>query len=143
MQVMWKMQQPDGIIEGWHGDGNFARTTIMYCLWKSKGITASPWRQDLELGAEMISDSLWITLKVDRPWSGKIIFDRARHKQNLHLPYDWPRINQFPEWFTAAPEREYKVYQKNDSNLEIIHAAALDEGMIVELEAGIHCFLVL
>lgn len=143
MQVMWKMQQPDGIIEGWHGDGNFARTTIMYCLWKSKGITASPWRQDLELGAEMTSDSLWITLTVDEPWSGKLIFDRARHQQNLHLPFDWPRINQFPEWFTAAPEREYKVYQKNGSNLETIHAAALDEGIVVELEAGIHCFLVL
>ena len=28
------MQKESGIIEGWHGDGNFARTTIMYCLWK-------------------------------------------------------------------------------------------------------------
>ena len=33
----WSRQQPDGIIEGWHGDGNFARTTIMYCLWKRRG----------------------------------------------------------------------------------------------------------
>ena len=42
-QVMWSLQdsshrpntsqwQTSGIIEGWHGDGNFARTTIMYCL---------------------------------------------------------------------------------------------------------------
>ena len=27
---MWTIQKPDGIIEGWHGDGNFARTAIMY-----------------------------------------------------------------------------------------------------------------
>ncbi len=37
IKVMWAMQQESGIIEGWHGDGNFARTTIMYNLWKSKG----------------------------------------------------------------------------------------------------------
>jgi len=29
-QVMWGKQKESGIIEGWHGDGNFARTTIMY-----------------------------------------------------------------------------------------------------------------
>lgn len=40
---MWNIQKPDGMIEGWHGDGNFARTTIMYCLWKTQGLTASPW----------------------------------------------------------------------------------------------------
>src|SRR5690349_978417 len=37
IQLLWAKQQPDGIIEGWHADGNFARTTIMYCLWKSQG----------------------------------------------------------------------------------------------------------
>ena len=37
IKVMWAMQRPDGVIEGWHGDGNFARTTIMYCLWKTQG----------------------------------------------------------------------------------------------------------
>ncbi|MCK4998112.1 MAG: hypothetical protein KAS23_01205, partial [Anaerohalosphaera sp.] len=26
-KVMWAKQKPTGIIEGWHGDGNFARTT--------------------------------------------------------------------------------------------------------------------
>ena len=51
IQVMWSMQDSShrpntsqwrsyGVIEGWHGDGNFARTTIMYCLWKTQGVTA-------------------------------------------------------------------------------------------------------
>jgi hypothetical protein len=49
---MWNKQQPSGIIEGWHGDGNFARTTIMYCLWMTQGTYLQPWRSDLEIGAE-------------------------------------------------------------------------------------------
>lgn len=143
MQVMWAKQQPDGIIEGWHGDGNFARTTIMYNLWKSKGLTAGPWRDDLSLGAEMTTDTVWFTMEVDQPWSGKIHFDRPRHREFLHLPYDWPRINQFPEWFTYSTERKYRVYQKVGGKLEIIHDAPLGEGIAIELEAGVHNFLVL
>jgi len=42
IKVMWSMQKESGIIEGWHGDGNFARTTIMYNLWKSKGLYLKP-----------------------------------------------------------------------------------------------------
>lgn len=29
---MWALQKPDGFIESWYGDGNFARTAIMYAL---------------------------------------------------------------------------------------------------------------
>jgi hypothetical protein len=25
----------------------------------------------------------------------------------MKLPLDWPRINQFPEWFTVEKERQY------------------------------------
>jgi hypothetical protein len=58
VEIMWSMQdsshreqslkwKESGIIEGWHGDGNFARTSIMYCLWKTQGITLQPWREDV------------------------------------------------------------------------------------------------
>ncbi|MBE0655484.1 MAG: hypothetical protein IH594_16905, partial [Bacteroidales bacterium] len=50
IQIMWSIQDSAfredleewngrGVIEGWHGDGNFARTTTMFCLWKTQGIT--------------------------------------------------------------------------------------------------------
>ena len=39
--MMWDMQSPDGIIEGWHGDGNFVRTSLMFALWKSQGVTVA------------------------------------------------------------------------------------------------------
>jgi hypothetical protein len=51
IQKMWDLQQPDGIIEGWYGDGNFARTTIMYCLWKTQGLTILNWDEDVIYGA--------------------------------------------------------------------------------------------
>jgi hypothetical protein len=27
----------------------------------------------------------------------------------LHLPWDWPRINSFPEWYTVDAAREYQM----------------------------------
>lgn len=51
IQKMWDLQQPNGIIEGWYGDGNFARTSIMYCLWKTQGLTIRNWNEDVVFGA--------------------------------------------------------------------------------------------
>jgi hypothetical protein len=109
IKQLWSYQREDGIIEGWHGDGNFARTTIMYCLWKTQGVTAQPWRADLRLGAVREGDTIRVVVSAEQPWSGTLIFDRPRHAENLRLPVDWPRINQFPEWFTVEAGRSYQV----------------------------------
>ena len=111
IQTMWSKQKEDGIIEGWHGDGNFARTSIMYALWKSKGITLQPWREDVRLGAEEDNKYIYITCIADSSWQGDVIFDIPRHRVNMNLPLDYPRINQFPEWFTVDFEKEYIVYR--------------------------------
>jgi len=133
-RVMWEKQRPDGIVEGWHGDGNFARTTIMYCLWKTQGVTLQPWRQDLRLGAARAGDRLLLTLRSDRPWKGRLIFDRPRHAEHLKLPLDWPRINQFPEWFVVKAGRTYGVtYVRTD--LRRTHSAAeMRQGLSVETD---------
>jgi hypothetical protein len=105
-------QHDDGIIEGWHGDGNSARTAIMYALWKTQGITAAPWRDDLRLGAVRAADgSVQVVLAAEWPWSGRLRFDRPRHRDRLHLPFDYPRINQFPEWFTASAAATYDLHE--------------------------------
>lgn len=109
IRVMWSLQQESGIIEGWHGDGNFARTTIMHNLWKSKGLYVKPWRNDLLLGSEQKGDSLLITIESGEPWTGKLYFDKERFKENMNLPIDWPRINQFSEWFTIKKEGDYQL----------------------------------
>jgi hypothetical protein len=109
MRIMLAMQRPDGIIGGWHGDGNFARTAIMYALWKQQGVTLQPWREDVRLGAVREDGTLQLQLTADRPWTGRLVFDPPRHRTILHLPQDYPRINQFQEWFTVDADRTYRV----------------------------------
>ncbi len=136
MQVMFAMQQPDGIIGGWHGDGNFARTAIMYSLWKTEGATIQPWRNDVVLGAEKYDDEIYFVLTAENDWKGKLVFDAPRHKTILNLPIDYPRINQFPEWFTADEEKEYSVISSHKELSGKYTGKQMLEGISVILKSG-------
>ncbi|MEX2512294.1 MAG: hypothetical protein WD398_05265 [Cyclobacteriaceae bacterium] len=120
IQVMWSMQDSAhrdqteqfrnmGIIEGWHGDGNFARTTMMFCLWKTQGTTVLPWKENLYFGAAPDKNGIQLALLSEADWEGKIKFDHPRHQAIFNLPLDYPRINQYPEWFVVVPEKNYRV----------------------------------
>lgn len=137
MLVMWNKQQESGIIEGWHGDGNFARTTIMYCLWKTRGITINPWRDDVVFGADTEDSKLKFVIKSEKPWEGSIRFDFPRHKTTLKLPLDYPRINQFPEWFTVSVNDQYQLTGIADGVHKSYSGAELIEGIEIETEKGI------
>ncbi len=139
--VMWSKQKEDGVIEGWHGDGNFARTTIMYCLWKTAGTTIRPWREDVIFGARQDRNGLWIALSSKTDWKGTLFFDTPRHKTIMKLPIDWPRINQFPEWFTVEEDGVYRIWA--DVSITGESRPAVDRsgkdllgGLPIELEAG-------
>jgi hypothetical protein len=136
MQVMFAMQQPNGIIGGWHGDGNFARTAIMNSLWKTQGATIQPWRVDVILGAEKTETETYFALTAETDWEGKLVFDAPRHKTILHLPIDYPRINQFPEWFTAEDAKEYSVVSSQKAITGKYSGAQLVDGIPVKLKAG-------
>jgi hypothetical protein len=120
IKVLWSLQDTPlrssaqiwknrGIIEGWHGDGNFARTTIMYNLWKTNGLTAQPWNKKLILGTTERDGVLYVSMKSGEDWQGTIFFEDERHKKILHLPIDYPRINQFPEWYVVRDDQKYLV----------------------------------
>ncbi len=136
IKVMWAKQQESGIIEGWHGDGNFARTTIMYCFWKAQGTYVNPWREDVETGAVQEDGTLYVTISARADWKGKLMFDRERHKEFMHLPFDWPRINQFPEYFTVEPEKNYSLKAGNSRKEKIIAGSDLLKGYNVEVRKG-------
>ena len=106
---MLAIQKPSGIVEGWHGDGNFARTAIMYAIWKQQGVTVTNWRSDVRLGAVAANNKLYLHLDAQQPWKGRLKFDQPRHRENLHLRIEYPRINQFPEWFTVEADQHYRV----------------------------------
>lgn len=137
IRIMWSKQKPDGVIEGWHGDGNSARTSVMYALWKMQGAHVEPWRADVRLGAVMKEGKVYISLAADQPWSGKVIFDRQRHRENLKLPIDYPRINQFPEWFTVTAGDRI-ILREAATGKESQHAGQeLRNGLPVDLKAGV------
>jgi len=136
MRVMWDKQQPSGIIEGWHGDGNFARTTIMYCLWKTQGTYVVPWREDIEIGAVQEDSLLYISITSKDYWEGNLIFDIKRHSEFMHLPFDWPRINQFPEYFTIDKGKSYTIKSGDSRKEKIISGTKLIEGFPVKVRKG-------
>ncbi len=135
IRMMWTIQESDGIIEGWHGDGNFARTSLMFALWKMQGVIIRPWRADVRFGAVRRGDTLYMILSADRLWKGCLIFDRPRHKHILRLPRDYPRINQFPEWFTVNDTGRYEVTIGSNSSQTAL-GSALIGGLDVQIEGG-------
>src|SRR6185295_8997347 len=136
IRVMWDMQQPGGIVEGWHGDGNFARTTLMHGLSKTQGVTFQPWREDVRLGAVRAGDGLFLSVRTERPWQGRLVFDRPRHRDFMKLPLDWPRINQFPEWFVTQEGTGYQVTELGGGAARSHSAADLRRGIPIETRAG-------
>jgi len=135
IERIYQAQGADGVSEGWYGDGNSARTALMYALWKSLGISASPWRQDLQLGAVRQDDGTVVVFAGCRwAWSGRLRFDRPRHRDAMRLPLDYPRINQFPEWFTVEPAARYLV-QVGDDPASEVEGSAL-RALPLALEAG-------
>jgi hypothetical protein len=135
IRVLWSKQQESGIIEGWHGDGNFARTTIMYCLWKSGGAYLLPWEPEVSVGGVYNNGSLLISLKAEKNWKGKLMFDIRRHDEFMNLPFDWPRINQFPEYFVADRTKNYKVLTGNGKELNI-SGSELRKGLDLNMKKG-------
>jgi hypothetical protein len=136
IRVMWNKQQASGIIEGWHGDGNFARTTIMYCLWKTQGTYPVPWNEGLEIGSVQDEGSLYLSIASRENWEGRIMFDKKRHREFMHLPFDWPRINQFPEYFTIEKGKTYRIKMENSRKHIVIKGEDLQKGFPIKIKQG-------
>jgi len=131
---MWRPQQPNGIIEGWHGDGNVARTAIMYAFWKTQGLRVEPWREDLRLGTVLHEGKLYVTLAASKPWEGRLIFDRPRHRNYFHLPIDYPRINQFPEWFTIDEPQVVRILSSDEKEIRTATGKEAWAGIPIRLD---------
>ena len=112
-------QRADGIIEDWYGDGNYVRTALMYALMKSQGTWAEPWRSDVRLGAAVEDSTLLLSVQSDRPWHGRIRFDVPRSKLHFHMPVNYPRLNEFPEWFVVDLDRLYSIEMNGQTMIRV------------------------
>ncbi|MBW7998249.1 MAG: hypothetical protein FVQ81_17100 [Candidatus Glassbacteria bacterium] len=129
---MFAMQRDDGTIEGWWGDGNFARTALMYALYKTRGCRLDPWREDLRIAARSGKEGLIVHLDSGRPWSGKLLFDPPRHSYWLGMRRDYPRINAFAEWSTFNPLELYHVAGQGLEDMTVTGQKLID-GIEIQL----------
>ena len=114
----------------------------MYALWKTQGLTIDPWRADVSFGAVSDGEMLYVSFSADDPWEGQLIFDKPRHRENLHLPIDYPRLNQFPEWFTTEKDTNYTIRNVTSGTEATQSGEELQSGMPVQLPAGVELRLV-
>ncbi|MCX6624308.1 MAG: hypothetical protein NTY38_25240 [Acidobacteria bacterium] len=136
VRKMLPYQQPDGFIERWYGDGNWNRTLLLYALMKTQGCHLDAWKPGAELGAARDGRDLYVTVHSPANWSGRIIFDYARHRRILNLKQDYTRLNQWPEWYTVDENTLYRVQDTGQGTEEIRLGSDLKAGYTLKLNAG-------
>jgi hypothetical protein len=109
IRTLIAFQQEDGTIERWYGDGNWARTLLLYALWKTQGTYVEGWREGVGLGAVRDGDRLLVSLGGPKGFRGKVRFDYARHRRELNLPRNYVRLNEWPEWYAVDENTLYEV----------------------------------
>ena len=139
MDVMLRMQRPDGHIEDWYGEGNFNRTSLLYAYMKSQGVRPERWEQGVAAGA--VRDGERLVLHLDMPAPRRIRFDFARHRRVLNFEKNYVRLNEFPEWFAVDENHLYRLRRGREAarvwlGSELIAGVQLDPGDWVLESAG-------
>jgi hypothetical protein len=135
LPLFFGKQQDDGVVEGWYGDGNYARTALMVGLYYTQGTMCRPWRSDLCFGTVREGKGLRIAVSAEKAWQGKLVFDPQRHRLHLKLPVNYPRLNEFPEWFTFDPAQQYQVRVGAEKEV-LLSGADLARGLSLEVPGG-------
>jgi hypothetical protein len=134
--TLFGMQQENGQVEDHYLDGNFVRTALLYAAWQSQGVRLDHWEAGAMVGAVPNGSCLTVALGAGSAWSGRLIFDAPRHRLNLRLPLDYPRLNAWPEWFAVESGRLYQVVDSADELSGAHVGAALSDGLSLRLSAG-------
>ena len=116
--TLFGAQDDDGRVEDAYLDGNFIRTALLYSAWQTQGVRVDPWEPGTMVGAARDGNCLLVTVAAGREWHGRLIFDTPRHRQHLQLPLNYPRLNEWPEWATVEPTRQYSVTSSNGAQRE-------------------------
>jgi hypothetical protein len=134
--TLFGVQAADGRVEDRYLDGNFVRTALLYAAWQSQGVRMAPWDPAAMLGAAPDGDCLTLAIGTSSRWSGRLIFDTPRHRLHLGLPMNYPRLNEWPEWFVVEPHGEYDVEDSLDEVTGSQVGSALADGLQLQLAPG-------
>jgi hypothetical protein len=72
-----------------------------------------------------------------------LIFDIDRAGTHMKLPLDYPRINQFPQWFVVSDDKTYRVSFAGDKHSVNRQGRQLKQGFPVKIQGGRPYHLVL
>jgi hypothetical protein len=138
IEVMLEKQSGSGFVEQWYLDGNYIRTALLYATYKTQGIRLTPWQEHVRLGAVYDSDTgeLYVHLSADADWEGSLQFDLPRHQTIWNLPFEYPRLNGTPEWFTVGPENTYTIINLDTGEEFTRSGQQLAKGLAVTLGEG-------
>ena len=70
-----------------------------------------------------------------------MLFDQKRHKTILNLPEDYPRINQFPEWFTLDQDATYSIQSNKEQLIGKYEGKNLKKGFALSLSSKEQCVI--
>ena len=102
----------------------------MYALWKTQGVSVTPWNSRVHVGAVQRDGVLTVWLEAESPWQGRLRFDHPRHRDHWNIARNYPRLNEFPEWFTVEHDEAYLAAGRTQLGAELI------AGIPVTLRAG-------
>ncbi len=134
VKTLIAFQQPDGTIERWYGDGNWARTLLLYAMMKTQGCYLENWQEGVKLGAVRDGERLLVSLEGPPGFKGKLHFDYARHRRSLNFARNYVRLNEWPEWFAVDETTLYRVVDGRGRE-EIRLGSELVEGISVSAPA--------
>jgi hypothetical protein len=60
----------------------------------------------------------------------------------MNMPFDYPRINQFQQWFTPEPEKKYVVIFFPGKNEKKFQGKELTDGLQVKIRPGKSLYIV-
>jgi hypothetical protein len=133
IQIMFAKQSPEGFINSDYLDGNYIRTLLLFAFYKTQGAYIKPWREDVLIGAFQNDNKLYLHIENDKEWKGKLFFDTPRHSEVLHLPINYPRLNEWTEWFVVDDKKEYKITDYNTKESKIYSGTFLRNGIELTL----------
>ena len=101
--LLFDEQDPDGTAVGGYLDGNFIRSSILYSDTRTGGWGVTPWREDVFVGfAADASGRATLTVWASEPYTGALRPPAPRHRTIMKLPWNWARLNSWPEWFVPG-----------------------------------------
>jgi hypothetical protein len=132
--AMYHKQRSDGFVSEHYLDGNFIRTCLLYGHMRSGGWMADPWSADVGVGYEPLGNggACVVVQAGAEGWSGRLVPDTSRHQTIVNLPWDWPRINSWPEWCPASRVESVRVL-RGEAWVRIPEAKGVVDGVGVDL----------